>query len=101
MIDYGIIMEQVAISDQDESVKTDSIFNMLARCLVKVYDNEQVYDDFTHQEALDFLKGIDINSFAQIQKFFETGPKLKHKIEYKNNLGNEREIVLSGLSDFF
>ena len=101
MTDSGISMEQVAMSDQDESVKTDAIFNMLALCLVKVYDNEQVYDDFTQQEALDFLRGIDINSFGQIQKFFETGPKLKHRIQYKNNLGNEREIVLSGLSDFF
>ena len=103
MIESGISIDQVAMSEdsQEESIKMDSIFNMLALCLVKVYDDEQVYDDFSHKEAIDFLKSIDVNSFQRIQNFFENGPKLEHKIEYKNNLGNDREIVLRGLSDFF
>ena len=73
----------------------------LTKCLIKVYDSEQVYDDFTEQEALTFLKSIDINSFKKVQEFFDTAPKLEHTIKYKNNLGNEREVVLRGLSDFF
>ena len=103
MRDAGMSMESVDLSE-DENVnenKMDSVFEMLAHCLVKVYDNEQVYDDFSHKEAVEFLKGSDINSFTKIQEFFETAPRLEHKIKYKNNLGNDREIVLKGLSDFF
>ena len=95
----GMNLEQAALTEADAN--TDMIFDLLAHCLVKVWDAEQVYDDFTIDEAKEFLKNIDINSFQQIQKFFETAPRLEHKLQYVNSLGNDREIVLRGLSDFF
>ena len=99
----GMSMESAEPSDQNiiQEGQMENVFNLLAHCIVKVYDSEQVYDDFSHKEAVDFLKSMDVNSFKQIQDFYESAPKLEHTIEYKNSLGSERKIVLSGLSDFF
>ena len=72
-------LEQAALTEADAN--TDMIFDLLAHCLVKVWDAEQVYDDFTIDEAKEFLKNIDVNSFQQIQKFFETAPRLEHKLQ--------------------
>jgi len=103
MRESGVNIDEINMADDagKDQMAMDSIFDMLGHCLVKVYDNDQVYDDFTHQEAIEFLRGIDINSFVKIQEFFETAPRLEHTIKYKNNLGSDREIVLRGLSDFF
>lgn len=97
----GVSIDGVEQLGDDDTSNLDAVFIMLTKCLIKVYDSEQVYDDFTEQEALTFLKSIDINSFKKVQEFFDTAPKLEHIIKYKNNLGNEREVVLRGLSDFF
>ena len=40
--------------------------------------------------------------FADVQKFFDTMPSLTHEITVKNPKTKvERDVVLSGLSDFF
>ena len=41
----------VTTSDDVSPEQVDSVFNLLAHCLVKVYDDKEVYDDFTVQEA--------------------------------------------------
>ena len=96
----GVSIDGVSGEGEDEP-GLDAVFKMLTKCLVKVYDSEQVYDDFTDDEALTFLKSIDINSFKKIQEFFDTAPRLEHVIKYKNDLGHDREVVLQGLTDFF
>ena len=40
--------------------------------------------------------------FKEIEKFFETMPKLSHTIKVKNpKTKKESEIILTGLNDFF
>lgn len=99
----GLDIQSAEPSDENmvQEGQMDNVFNLLAHCIVKVYDSEQVYDDFSHKEAVDFLKSMDVSSFKQIQEFYESAPRLEHTIEYKNNLGSDRKIVLRGLSDFF
>ena len=99
----GLDIQSAEPSDENmvQEGQMDNVFNLLAHCIVKVYDSEQVYDDFSHKEAVDFLKSMDVSSFKQIQEFYESAPRLEHTIKYKNNLGSERKIVLRGLSDFF
>ena len=79
----------------------DTVFNLLAHCLIKVYDDEQVYDDFTLEEAKEWFQAIDVKSFEEVQSFFESAPKLEHKLEYVNKKGNNRLITLRGIQDFF
>ena len=87
--------------EADDENQAEKVFGLLAHCLVKVWDANEVYDDFTIEEAKEFIRGMDIKSFEQVQNFFNTAPKLEHTLEYKNSLGNDRSIVLRGISDFF
>ena len=80
---------------------TDDIFKMIAGCLVSVYDDDKVYDDFTNKEALAFLQGLDVKRFEHFKDFFDTLPKLTYELNYTNKQGNDRKIKLEGLSDFF
>mgnify|MGYP001593783328 FL=1 len=50
---------------------------------------------------LDFLGEMDATTFMKLRDFFDTAPKLRHEINYKNSEGNDRTIKLEGLADFF
>jgi hypothetical protein len=75
---------------------------MAAKCIDQVYDEEEVYDSFSHKEALEFLENLNSEQFALIQNFFETMPKLQHTIEvYNPKTKVKSEVVLEGLASFF
>ena len=45
---------------------------------------------------------MNSSQFKEIEKFFETMPKLSHKIKVTNpNTKVENEVVLEGLASFF
>jgi|TARA_B100000085_G_scaffold218978_1_gene203668 hypothetical protein len=88
----------------DEQVGMDQIFDMASSCLETISDTEQVYDcaDTPKKEILDFFDQMDTKQFTMIQTFFETMPKLSHKIKVTNpNTNVESEVVLEGLASFF
>ena len=54
------------------------------------------------KEMVEFLEQLNSSQFKEIETFFETMPKLSHKVKVKNpNTGVESEIVLEGLQNFF
>jgi len=92
------LLEELDIGQADLN---DNVYELLAGCIEQVYDSEQVYDEFTKEEAIEFITSLDINMFTKIKDFFDTLPKLTHTFEYVNSSGNNRKIVLQGLQDFF
>jgi len=79
-------------------------FDLIASCIDKIYSEEEVWSaaDVTKKELSDFLEQMNSSQFKQIEKFFETMPKLSHKIKITNPKTNvESEVVLEGLSSFF
>ena len=92
------LLEELDIGQADLN---DNVYELLAGCIEQVYDSEQVYDEFTKEEAIEFITSLDINMFSKIKDFFDTLPKLTHTFEYVNSTGNKRKIVLQGLQDFF
>lgn len=81
----------------------DVFFEVLKYCIEKVYDAENVYDtkEYEAKDIEEFIQSLDVNTFKQIQRFFETTPKLYYEMEYKNKLGKDKKIVLQNLTDFF
>jgi len=82
----------------------DQSFDLIASCVNKIYSEDEVWsaDDVTKKEVIEFLEGMNSIQFKDIEKFFETMPKLSHTIKVKNqNTGVESEVVLEGLSSFF
>ena len=98
--DIGL-MTKAGMSVGEGDVDNEEIFKLIAGCLVKVYDKENVYDDFTKKEAIDFVKSFDIKRFEKLKEFFDTLPRLTYELNYTNKMDNERKIVLNGVSDFF
>ena len=82
----------------------DQSFDLIASCIDKIYTEEEVWAaaDLSKKELVDFLEQMNSFQFKQIEQFFETMPKLSHKISVKNpNTEVESEVVLEGLSSFF
>ena len=81
----------------------DSFFQLILRCIDKVYDENEVYETsaYSKKELEEYIENLDIKTFEKIQEFMINQPKLSYVIKYKNSLGNDREIELTTLSDFF
>ena len=82
----------------------DQSFELIASCIDKIYTEDEVWStsDVTKKELTEFLESMNSPQFKDIEKFFETMPKLSHKIQIKNpKTGVESEVVLEGLASFF
>ena len=103
----GIIMRYppASLYDDEEFLKLDKdyMFELIIRCIDKIYYEDSVYEskNYKKEELGEFLENLNIKIFEDIQKFLINSPKIQHKIDYKNKLGNDRQIVLSSLNDFF
>lgn len=97
-------MEMFVQNNLSGNVKTEDIFQISSSCIEQVVDGEEVYEvkSFSKKEINEFLDSLDTNQFMKIQKFFETMPKLSHKINVVNpNTKKENEVVIEGLASFF
>jgi hypothetical protein len=82
----------------------DQSFDLIASCVDKIYSEDEVWaaDDCSKKEIKDFLEQMNSSQFKSIETFFETMPKLSHKIKVTNpNTKVESEVVLEGLASFF
>jgi hypothetical protein len=79
-------------------------FDLIASCIDKIYTEDEVWAsaDVTKKELSDFLEQMNSSQFKEIEKFFETMPKLSHKVTVVNPKTKvESEVVLEGLASFF
>lgn len=89
------------IEDQMDITQT---FDLISSCIDTVYNDEESWSasECTKKELLEFLDQLSPSQFRQVEMFFETMPKLSHKLTLKNpKTGVENLIVLEGLSSFF
>ena len=82
----------------------DQSFELISTCIDKIYTEEEVWAaaDCSKKEIKEFVESMNSTQFKDIEKFFETMPKLSHTITVTNpNTKAESEVVLEGLSSFF
>ena len=82
----------------------DQSFELIGSCIDKIYTEEEVWSasDVTKKELVEFLEQMNSAQFKEIEKFFETMPRLSHKIKVTNPKTQvESEVVLEGLASFF
>ena len=106
----GVIMKYPTIDSFAENGIEDmtpsNMIDVIVTCISQIYDKkgEEVYDskDSTEKELIEFVEQLNTKQFAEVQKFFDTMPKLRHEIVVKNpKTKKESKIVLTGLNDFF
>lgn len=88
----------------DFNITVDQTFDLIVSCIEQVYSEEESWtaSDCTKKELSDFIEQLSSKQFKQVEKFFETMPKLSHTLKVKNpNTGVESEVLLEGLSSFF
>ena len=101
---YPSLNEFIKSNFSVEEMKVDDTFDLIASCIDQIYSEEESWtqEDCTKKEMVEFLEQLNSSQFKEIETFFETMPKLSHKIKVKNpNTGVESEIVLEGLQNFF
>jgi hypothetical protein len=112
-VDSSIMME-MKYPSLDQFIKSnfdfndknamDQSFELIGSCIDKIYTEEEVWSalDVSKKELTDFLESMNSSQFKEIEKFFETMPKLSHTIKVKNPVTEiESDVVLEGLASFF
>ena len=106
----GMIMKYPTIDSFSETgikdINPGNMLEVISTCILQIYEEEgkKVYDtkDQTKKEVEEFIEQLNTKQFKNVQKFFETMPKLKHEITIKNpKTKKESNITLTGLNDFF
>ena len=105
----GIIMKYPTIGSVDprkdfSKEQTNMIFDMIGKSIYQIYEGEKMYNatDYTKQELDKFIESLSTQVFRDIQKFYDTMPKLTHEIEVTNPKTKVvSKVTLQGLTDFF
>ena len=102
---YPSVQEFIKTNFSSESsITVDDTFDMICSCVEQIYSEEESWaaSDVTKKELSTFIEQLSSKQFKEIEKFFETMPKLSHKFKVTNpNTGVENEVVLEGLTSFF
>ena len=101
---YPSLNEFIKSNFNAEDIKVDDTFELIASCVDQVYSEEESWtqEDCTKKELTNFIEQLNSSQFKEIEKFFDTMPKLAHTVKVKNpNTKVESEIVIEGLQSFF
>ena len=88
----------------ESNMNVDDTFDLIASCIDQVYSDEESWShqECTKKELTEFVDRLNSSQFKEVEKFFETMPKLSHTVKVINpNTKVESEIVLEGLQNFF
>ena len=108
--EMGIYMKYPTIDSFAKTGITEvtaaNMLDVIGGCIIQIYEEkgEKVYDpkDQTKKELEEFLESFTTQQFQDVQKFFDTMPKLKYEVQVTNpKTKKKNKIVLQGLNDFF
>ena len=105
----GLIMSYPTINSVDPSIdvkgmKTKQMFDLLVNSIHQIYEGEKMHSpaDYSKADLDKFIESLDSNAFKNINKFFDSMPKLKQEVELENPKTKVKsKRTLSGLQDFF
>jgi hypothetical protein len=104
--DIGMIMGYPKLNEMSnlDLSNQEVVFDLIASCIKQIYDKDNVYEktDMNKKELSEFIDSMTHGQLVEVQKFFETMPKVKHTINVMNpNTNVESEIVIEGMNSFF
>ena len=78
-------------------------YYIMTRCLDTLASDDEIhyFKDYKDEEIDEFMDGISADVVKEIGTFFDTMPKLRHEIKYKNTEGKEQTFVIEGTRSFF
>ncbi len=103
----GIVMRYPSARLMTDVVSQDDVadilFFMIRGCMDHYFEEDHIhyFKDSKPEEVDVFIESLPTNVLKSFEKFFDTMPKLYHKISYTNEKGTEREIEFKSIEDFF
>ena len=99
---YPTIEEFSTIVKMDEGDPLVNYFIMIS-CLNYIASEDEVHSfkDYENDDIDAFMDNLEGSVIQKIQNFFETMPKLRHEMKYKNKEGQEKTFVIEGMRSFF
>jgi len=96
--------EIIQTMDANKTEDPKQIFEMVAKCIVKIIDGDEVHtrDDFSSKELNSFLDTMSLDMFEKIQLYFGNAPSLE--INHNYNCVHCKEdnfLELKGVANFF
>ena len=82
----------------------EASMDIIASCIDVVYSEDESWAaaDCTKKELSEWLETLNTSQFKEVETFFETMPKLTHKVMVTNpNTKVESEVIMEGLTSFF
>ena len=86
-----------------EDQNSEDSYDIMISCIDKLASKDEVYNfkDLSKTEINDFVESLHSDTIKMIKKFFDTMPKVRHEIIYRNSKGNEQTFVIEGTQSFF
>jgi hypothetical protein len=99
---YPNIEQFTSFFDKEED-NSLVIYNIMVACLDKLASEDESYkfSDFSKEDIDKFMDDLQGDVLKKIKQFFDTMPKLRHEMKYKNSNGNDKIFVLEGTQSFF
>jgi hypothetical protein len=91
-------------SSNQSSSSIDRSFDIIASCIDVIFNAEESWSaaDSTKKELTDWIETLTPNQFKEIEKFFDTMPRLSHTVKVINPKTKVESVVeLEGLTSFF
>ena len=86
------------------SSDTAYVFKIIKQSVSQIVEGETIHEkaDFSDKELDEFIESLTSKQFADIQNFFETMPRLRHEVKFKNPKTKKiNKMTLEGMQSFF
>ncbi len=97
-------MDMFVKNNFETNSTVESLFELTTDCILQIVEGEEVYEakESSKEELVEFLDQLNTTQFQEIQKFFETMPKLSHEVKFTNPKTKKKQtLTLEGLASFF
>lgn len=76
---------------------------LIRECIDGVYIGDEMFNfkEEKTEEVDAWVDELDQNTYEKMRAYIESAPTLNHVLKYTNSLGNEKQIVLESINDFF
>ena len=91
-------------SAEQSSSNIERSFDVISSCIDVIFNSEESWSavDSTKKELTDWIETLTPNQFKEIEKFFDTMPRLSHTVKVTNPKTKvESDVTLEGLTSFF
>lgn len=105
---YTLFLKYPTIDDFSEIIKKNELspeksYEILISCIDKLASENEVYNfkDFTKKQVDEFIDSLHADVTKKIKTFFDTMPKVRHEMPYKNSKGEDKVFTIQGTQSFF